>query len=199
MVRSPLPRPPLLPARVLAAALLLAGCASPAPPPAAAAAPATPTARHGYALLFSILDQERNASKLLAIHENRAALGALIEDISKTTGAAYERLEALGKADPKLDLADTGLPSAELATRAAVKDVRTKILLPASDKELELQLLLAQNEALSYSSNLAEVLARAEPDPDRLGFVRQLYRDLSRLQERVVGMLRAGYRWSPDA
>ena len=63
-------------------------------------------------------------------------------------------------------------------------------LLTASGGEFELQLLLAQNEALTYTTHLADTLARSEPDPARLAFVRALWKDLTRHQEDVQALLR---------
>jgi hypothetical protein len=186
---------PLGSSLVALSAACLVACAGPPPP----AAPAAPAARNGYALLFEILGQEKDVSKILVIHGERDEVQALIDEIAETTGAACDRLEELGEADPHLNLKDTGLPSAEVATREAVKDTRTKLLVTDSGKEFELQLLLAQNEALSYSSHLAEVLARAEPDADRLAFVRQLYKDLSRLQQELLALVRASYRYVPSS
>jgi hypothetical protein len=182
--------------RASAWATLLLGCASASEP--AAQTPVTPASRHGYALLFVLMGQEKDLSKLLIIKREREDFSELIGDIARTCGDAHERLEQLAQADPTLDLEDTGLPRAETETRDAIEKTRTKQLLTESGKEFEMQLLLAQNEALTYALHLSEVLARAEPDAARLELVRFLWKDLQGLQERLWSLLRSRYRWEPD-
>jgi hypothetical protein len=148
----------------------------------------------GYALLYAILGQERQVSKLLIIKEERDALESVIDAISETCGAAYDRLEALAAQKPQLDLADTGLPAEEVRTRQSIATTRRDQLIAASGAELELQLLLTQNEALTYTTHLADTLARSESDPARLAFVRALWKDLTRLQADVQAMLRHAAR-----
>ena len=170
----------------LAAALLatsLACAGTPAPPPPAASG-------HGYALLYAILGQEAKVSQLLVIKQDREALGGVIEAIADTCGAAHERLEKLAERSPRLDLVDTGLPKDELRTRELIGDLRRDLLLAAKGPELELQLLLIQNEALTYAATLADTLSRSESDPERLAFVRALWKDLTRLLSDVQALLR---------
>jgi hypothetical protein len=170
----------------------LLGCASSGAP--GRAQPARASSGHGYALLFAILGQERQVAKLLLIKGERDALETIIEAIAETSDQAYERLEAFAKADPSLDLADTGLPIEELRTRESIATARSEQLLAASGSELELQLLLSQNEALTYMAHLADTLSRRESDPARLAFVRKLWGDMTRLQEGVLSLARRPVR-----
>lgn len=133
---------------------------------------------HGYALLHGILEQEKKVSQLLIIKQDREALGKVIDEIAETCRAASKRLEALAENSPILDLSDHGLPVIEVQTREAIAAMRREILLASSGRELELQLLLTQVEALTYASNLADMLSRSEPDPERLAFVRSLWNEL---------------------
>ena len=175
---------------MLASVLLTAslGCASTATPSRPQEAP--PASGYGYALLYEILGQERDVSKLLVIKGERPALETVIDAIAGTCGTAYERLEELAKESPRLDLSDTGLPAEEVRTRQAIAATRRDQLLAASGGEFELQLLLAQNEALTYTTHLTDTLARSEPDPTRLAFVRALWKDLTRHLEDVQALLR---------
>ena len=181
---------------LVAIAALALGCASqpeqPAPPSGASA-----VSRHGYALLFSLLTQEKDVSKLLIIHRERPDLRALIEEVAETCGAAHDRLWELAEAPPALDLEALGLPAAETQTREAIQKTRTALLLTESGKEFELQLLLAQNEALTYMLHLSDVLARAESDSARIEFLRALWKDLHRLHADLLELLRSRYRWVP--
>ena len=170
---------------LLAASLGCGGSGGPSP-----AREVRASSGHGYALLYEMLGQEREVAKLLLIKMERDALEAVIRPIAETCGEAYERLEALGKADPGLDLVDTGLPLEEVRTRKAIAATRRDQLLAASGRELELQLLLTQNEALTYMAHLADTLSRSEPDPARLEFVRALWKELTLLQEDVLALAR---------
>jgi hypothetical protein len=168
---------------------LASACAGTARREEAAPVHAAPSG-HGYALLHGLLDQERQVSMLLVVKGERAELERVIDDIAEVCGAAYEELEELAEADPRLDLSDTGLPAEERKTREAIAATRRDQLLAASGSELELQLLLAQNEALVYLTHLVDTLARSEPDPARLAFVRTLWKELARLQGDVAALLR---------
>jgi hypothetical protein len=173
----------MLTSALLAVALGCAGAGAPSRPQEAVAS------GHGYALLYEILGQEREVSNLLIIKEEREALGTVIDAIAKTCGTAYERIEELAEEKPRLDLSDTGLPVEEVRTRQAIAATRRDQLLAASGTEFDLQLLWTQNEALTYAAHLTDTLARSEPDPARLAFVRALWKDLTRLQQDVQNLL----------
>jgi hypothetical protein len=145
---------------------------------------------HGYALLYEILGQERQVAQLLLIKVERNSLETVIQAIARTCDEAFERLETLAESDPGLDLVDTGLPIEEVRTRQAIAATRRDQLLAASGRELELQLLLSQNEALTYMAHLADTQSRSESDPTRLAFVRELWKSTTLLQEDVLAQLR---------
>jgi len=166
----------------------LLGCAGTAATSRAREAPAA--SGHGYALLHEILGQERQVSRLLYIKEESDALETVIDAIAETCDTAYDRLAILAEDHPRLDLSDTGLPREEVRTRQAIAATRREELLAASGRELQMQLLLSQNEALTYMAHLADTLARHEPDPVRLVYVRGLWKELTRLQHDVQALLR---------
>ena len=149
---------------------------------------------HGYALLYAILEQEKQVAQLLIIKHDREALGTVIDAIAQTCGTAYERLGELAEQSPRLDLSDTGLPADEVRTRQLIAATRRDLLLASSGIELELQLLLTQNEALTYAAHLADTLSRNEPDPERLAFTRALWKDLTGLLFDVQALLRRPIR-----
>ena len=176
----------ILAAMLVASSLACASAPTPPPPP--------PAAGHGYALLYEILGQEAKVSQLLVIKEDREALGKLIDAIAETCGAAHERLKELAERPPQLELVDTGLPKEELRTRELIGSQRKDLLLGSSGAELEFQLLLIQNEALTYMANLADTLSRSESDPERLAFVRALWKDMTRLIGDVQALLKRPVR-----
>ena len=173
------------------ALLLVAGCASPKKP--SPTQPNSQSASHAHALLFDLLGDEKDVSKLLIIKRERPELGALIKQISRVSGDAYKRLDAYGKADPGLNLKDLGLPSGEIETREAIAKTKSKALLAKKGKEFELQLLLSQSEALTYGAHLARIIAPRETNPARAKFFQDLASELTELQHRVFEMLFSHY------
>jgi hypothetical protein len=160
----------------------IAGSESKAP------APAT-NDHHGYALLYDLLGDEQNVSKLLIIKRDRPELKTLVKQISEEAGKAHKELDKLGKHDRALNLKDMGLPAGEVETRKSIAKEKAKELLAEKGKDFEIALLLTQNEALTYGAHLAQTVARLETDPERNRFLQQLSSRLVDLRNKVVGML----------
>jgi hypothetical protein len=154
------------------------------------------TDHHGYALLFALLGEEKNVAKLMVIKRERAELRELVQAISETAARGHRDLENLAKADRSVNLHKQGLPTAESAARASITRAKGKDLLIEGAKEFELQLLLSQNEALTYGMHLAEAIAKAESNPVRARYLQQLAGNLRQLQGKVLAMLLANYTWT---
>jgi hypothetical protein len=178
--------------------LILCGCKSTPPQPAAHPITGSSATVHGYALLYDLLGDEQNVSKLLIIKRERAQFRDLIKHISQTCGDGHKQLEKFGKTDPSLNLKDRGLPAAEVTTREAISKTRARELLTEKGKDFELGLLLTQNEALVYASHLAAVLHAEEKNPERADYLQRLTEQLVRLQTRIVAMLLENHSWQPD-
>jgi|ERR1041385_1976934 hypothetical protein len=157
---------------------------------------ASPTNNHGFALLFDLVKDEKDISKLRFIKRERPELKTLLQDIARSNREAYAKLEKFGKADPQLNLKDQGLPSEEVETRAAIGKFKENTILHTTDKDLEVHLLLSENEALTYGLHLAKTLARTEDIPERQQFLRQLTATFGQLLHRVIEMLVKNYSWS---
>jgi len=145
---------------------------------------------HGWALLYDLLGDEKDVSKLLIVKRDRPELKALIKQISDKAGKAHKEFEKFAKHDRALNLKDTGLPPAELETRKSISKEKAKSLLAEKDKDFEIGLLLTQNEALTYGAHLAQTVASFEMNPEQNRFLRQLSTDLLDLRNKVVAMLR---------
>ena len=171
------------------------GCRSLQNSPAAIQQSTTTNSHHGYALLYELLGDEKDVSKLLIIKRERAELKALIKEISDRSRKAHQQLEALAKSSPAINLKDTGLPAAEVQTRKAIAKTRGKELLTEHGKDFEVLLLLSQNEALSYGAHLAQTAAAAESVDTRRQQLQQLSADFSQLQKKVLAMLLNNYNW----
>jgi hypothetical protein len=148
---------------------------------------------HGYALLADLCGDEKDVSKLRFFKRERSELKSLLQEIAATNRVAYEALQKFAKAEPTLNLKDNGLPDAEVAARKAISKFKESAILSSKGKDLEVQLLLDQNEALTYGSHLARVIAQAERDPHRREFLEQIAGNFGMLQQRVLRMLSAGY------
>lgn len=153
-----------------------------------------PDPRGGYALLYKLLSDEKDVSKLLIIKKETSELHELIKAIADRSKRAYNVLTDEGKHDKTLDLKNQELPAIELGTRERISKEKGKQLLHAKAQNLELLLLLSQNEALGYGSNLSAVLASSEPGQQRREFLQSLSEDFAALQERVLKMLLDHYR-----
>src|SRR3954470_2274348 len=159
-------------------------------PPLRAADPTTTeqASRHGYALLFDLLGDEQNVSKLLIVKRDRPELKKLVKEISTASGKAHKELEKLDKHG--INLKDQGLPTAETQARKSISHEKGKTLLAEKGSDFEIALLLTQNEALTYGSHLAQVVAKGETDADRVRFLQQVSADFNRLRDEVMQMLR---------
>jgi hypothetical protein len=171
---------------------------APSAPQTDIGAASSASSNHGYALLFDLLGDEKNVSKLLIIKRERAELKEVVKAISHAAGEAHKQLEKFGKKDRSLNLKDMGLPGAETAARESISKAKAKELLTDKGQDFELKLLLSQNEALTYGQHLASTAAQRESNPQRQQFLQNLARELDQLRRRVVDILGAHYTWAAD-
>jgi len=190
---------PILLAFVLPAALC--GChttqpTTAAPPEHAAPAPAPPgkkqphdlaTRDNALALLDDLLGDEKKVSLILIIKRESSELHLLVKQISETAGEGEKLLK---QTTPKSATRQLGLPPGETATREAIAKTKKHLLLSSKDAEFEFQLLLTQEQALSYGRHLAQVAAENEPQPGRARDFANLSSRLKQLEDRVLAMLR---------
>ena len=120
-----------------------------------------PNDRHGYALLYDLVGGEKDLSKLRFIKQQRPELKALLQEIAQVSREAHSKLEHYGKVVRPVNLKDQGLPAVEMETRNAIAKFKEKAILSGKDKDLEIELLLSQNEALTYGTHLAATIARS--------------------------------------
>jgi len=154
---------------------------------------ANSTNSHGYALLYGLVKDEKDVSKLRFIKRERSELKSLLQEIAQVNHGACSTIEAFAKTNHAMNIKDQGLPSAEVQARQAISKFKENAILHSKDKDLEIQLLLSQNEALTYGSHLAGVIAATEPDPKQKEFLQGLAASLLTLQGKVVGLLRKNY------
>jgi hypothetical protein len=142
-------------------------------------------------LLYDLLGDEKNVSKVLIIKGSREAMHSLIKDISVTTGDGAKRLEQLAKTDPTLNLYALELPPGEKATRDAIAKTEEKELLFSAGENFEFTLLLTQADALSYGWHLAKIAAENSIDPSQIREFDSLNVAMQDLYKQVVALMRS--------
>jgi len=180
----------------------MAGCAT--RPPAAVPEAAAPShdsrlgvRNQGYSLLYKLLSDEKNVSKLLVIKNENSDVGELIRKIAKTTGDAAKELEAFARGDPHLHLNMDGLPIAEQQTRDLIAKTRAKELVTKTGEKFELRILLTQIEAMSYGAHLAVVVQSHETDESRREFLGAVSQQLQELHQAIIDLMHG--RWQTPA
>jgi hypothetical protein len=142
-------------------------------------------------LLYDLLGDEKNVSKVLIIKGNREELHRLIKMISTTSGNGAKQLEQMAKADPTLNLHALELPAGEKATRDAISKTKEKELLFSSGENFEFTLLLTQADALSYGWHLAKIAAENSSQPEQVQEFDSVSEAMQALYKQVVALMRS--------
>jgi hypothetical protein len=137
-------------------------------------------------LLYDLLGDEKNVSKILIIKRNSEELGRLIKTISEAAADDQKQLEWLAKNDPNLNLHAVELPQGEKATRDAVAKTEEHELLFSSGKEFEFRLLLTQAQALGYGWHLAKIAAENSSSPEEVQKFTAMSRGMENLYDQVA-------------
>jgi hypothetical protein len=179
---------------LLCLSLIFAACstARPVPEPSLSSSEPKPSPNgrnQGYTLLYELLSDEKDVSKILLIKRESSATGDLIREIARTASDARKQLEQFAGKNAAIDLKTHSLPAIEAITRKSIADARAKELLRASGSEFELHLLLTQTEALTYGAHLADVVASQESSSEGSAFLRKLAAKLRDLHHRSVALL----------
>jgi len=176
-------------------ALLICGCKSSnkAPPAKPAEQKLDPkqlqTRNNAAALLFDLLNDEKNVSKLFILKGGRDELKQLVRNIAKAAGEGADKLKAMAKTDPTLDLELMALPKGEVKTREAIARTSKDELLHMSGPELETNLLLSQANALRYGAHLARVAAENSTRKDQVDEFSVMSGTFENLYKQVVAMI----------
>ena len=181
---------------ILFCAGILCGCATfqkTAPPKNAPAISAEKLQmrNNSASLLYDLLGDEKNVSKVLIIKGNREELHRLIKKISTASGDGAKQLEKMAKGDPTLNLHALELPAGEKATRDAISKTKEKELLFSSGENFEFTLLLTQAEALSYGWHLAKIAAENSSQPEEAREFMSLSVEMEDLYNQVVPLMRS--------
>jgi hypothetical protein len=142
-------------------------------------------------LLYDLLGDEKNVSKILIIKRNSPELKQLIKAISDASRNAAMQLEQMAKVDPTLNLQALKLPAGEKATRAAIAKTKEHELLLSSGENFQFELLLTQADALSYGWHLAAIAADNSGQPAAATF-KEVSANYKNLYGQVSMMLKSG-------
>ena len=142
-------------------------------------------------LLYDLLGDEKNVSKVLIIKSDREQLHRLIETISTTAADGSKKLNQLAKKDPTLNLHAIELPPGEKATRDAISKTEEHELLFSSGENFEFTLLLTQADALSYGWHLAKIASENSPQPEQARELMALSVALENLYGQAVALMRS--------
>jgi hypothetical protein len=186
------------------AVIFLSACAGTATKPPAPAEVTAQDQRYavrnqGYSLLYQLVSDEQNVSKLLIVKKENADLGALIKDIARVSGEATKELERFSKADSHLHLKMPGLPVVEQQTRDLIAKTKAKELVSKTGEKFEVRLVLTQAEALTYGAHLAVAIIGNETDPARRQFLSKVSEDYQELHQRIIDLIHARWSASPGA
>jgi hypothetical protein len=191
-VAAGIPRLPCL----LLATVLAGGCATvsdrPAPSARGPNAEKLAVRNNAASLLYDLLGDEKDVSKVLLIKLHTRQLSELIKAISATARDNRKLLEDMAKNDPQLNLQLMDLPAGEKAARESEGKSKEHDLLFTSGKEFEFNLLLTQTEALNYGWHLAKVAAENSARPEEVQQFTSLYQTLEDLYRQVFQNMRDG-------
>ena len=153
-------------------------------------APDRTTCNNAASLLYALLSNEQNLSRLLIIKSAPPELTQLVKTISETAGDTVKSLEAMAAADHGLKLNRQSMPPGDAAARAASGKDAQHLLLHSSGKDLEFQLLLTQVQAMDYGAHLAKVAAQNDADLNRARQFSNIGNQLESLYQLVTDRLR---------
>ncbi|HEX3889823.1 MAG TPA: hypothetical protein VHX90_03140 [Verrucomicrobiae bacterium] len=181
---------------ILFCAGIFCGCTAlqkPAPAKSATAIPAEKLQmrNNSVSLLYDLLGNEKNVSKVLIIKGSREELHSLIKAISATAGIATKQLDQLAEKDATLNLRALELPAGEKATRDAISKTKEKELLFSSGENFEFTLLLTQADALSYGWHLAKIAAENSTQPEQVQEFDSVSEAMQGLYKQVVALMRS--------
>ncbi len=161
-------------------------------PPAAADSHKVALRNNAASLLYNLLGDEKNVSKILLIKRDSPELGRLIKAISATSKNVNQQLEQLAKMDPTLDLQALKLPPGETATREAIAKTKEYELLLSSGETFQFDLLMTQADALSYGWHLAGIAAENSSSREGARVFNEIRASYKDLYTQVIALLKTG-------
>jgi hypothetical protein len=187
----------------LLTAIFISGCATGSVSgPAGGGNPANKNERatwsNGYALLYQLMSDEQNVSKLHYFKHEQPDVKELINRIAAASGEAAKQLETYDKEDGGTDLKNQDLPPGEQTTRDAIASTKKWDLLGHGGEHFELSLLLTQSEAMNYGWHLAEVAAKNDSRPERAKYLKSLSEQMKGFYQDIYALLMTRIKEGPS-
>jgi hypothetical protein len=187
----------------LLAASLLGGCQTAnrtsTAPPVQPEKNARATWSNGYALLYDLMTNEQDVSKLRFFKHEQPDVKELINRIAAASGDAAKQLKAFDAEDGGSDLKDQELPPGEQTTRDAIASTKKWDLLGHTGEHFELSLLLTQSEAMNYGWHLAEVAGKNDSRPERAKYLAGLSNQMKGFYQEIYAMLLTRIKEGPES
>ena len=152
---------------------------------------------NGYALLYQLMTDEQDVSKLRFFKHEQPEVKDLINRIAKASGDAAKQLKAFDDQDGGLDLKKQDLPPGEQTTRDAIASTKKWDLLGHTGEHFELSLLLTQSEAMNYGWHLAEVASKKDSRPERAKYLAGLSNQMKGFYQEIYGLLMSRIKEGP--
>lgn len=170
--------------------IMIGGCASVHPaPPSTQPLAADRSINEGYSLLYNLMDEESNVSKIFIIKRVDEAVSSPVKEIASACDTAKKQLDEYRKQDPALRYDVPSLPMVESRSRDLEGKTERNRLLGSSGKEFELRLIFTQSEAMNYANHLCTALAEKEHEPARKAFLQRLATQCREFHERLMKLL----------
>lgn len=171
-----------------AGALALAGCAS-TPQFASQGGGLIHERNEGYSLIYTLMSDEQDVSKILIFKHADEPLAGLVKEISAFCKAAKSQMDAFATSGSRIEYDLTDLPVIEQQSRDQTAHEDAFELLTCGGKEFELELTFTQAQAMDYGAQLSSALAKHEDDPSRRQFLKSLAQRCADFHRRLMKLL----------
>ncbi len=169
---------------------MLGGCTAVHPSPPSTQPVITDHANNeGYSLLYNLMDDESNVSKILIIKRVDDSVAGPVKEIANACATATKQLDEYRKQDSSLNYSVTHLPAVESRSRDLQSAAERNRLLGSGGKEFELRLIFTQAEAMNYADTLCRALTEKEHNPARKEFLEHLATQCRGFHERLMKLL----------
>lgn len=154
---------------------------------------------YGYALLYSVVSQDKEVDKLLWIKDPGKSIETWIRDISAFCETVTNQLKAWESNGSVKNLSKTGLPPAELEARSRASSRTRGELLFSTKTNLRVNLIVAQLKALGYCSDLCHATAKLTDNSSQQQTLKAWEAQFTKLNETGMLLLQSDIPQDKDA
>ncbi|MEM8550514.1 MAG: hypothetical protein AAGF10_06965, partial [Verrucomicrobiota bacterium] len=114
----------------------------------------------GYALLYTVVSQNKDVDDLLIIKSPGKDIETWVKEVAKLCGEVNDQLEAWKKDGSITNLNDTYLPEAEVKARGIDTSKTSSELLWGGGVNLRVGLMVSELSAVGYCRDLCDAIAK---------------------------------------